>query len=836
MNDEPTRDRNSVVKSEVHEIAHARLIRENARLLAEVKHLRELQQQLLGSASWRLTRPLRAAKRIATRLFPLYKARRCELSVLPGRNTDVVNGECCIRGQSPYFVLEPKSGHYPEGWTELRAELGGESAHQFFLLYFSQNHGSEDSGFSIHDRAWVSLECGRVCGQLLRLPEGVKALRLDPFNAQGKFSLPRIELQELGSLQLATAIFRAQVHPFLRNPRGLWVKCVKAFRLFRRGGFAALRARLMSDSFTSNYHEWVRRYDTLTDKDLAASKEYAATLRYQPKISVVMPVYNPPLEFLTSAIESVQRQTYANWELCIADDASTNPSIRVALEKFAAQDRRIKLTFRHKNGHISAASNSALELATGEYVAFLDHDDELREHALVMVVDAINRNPSGKLFYSDEDKITEDGLRYNPYFKSGWNPELFRAQNYVCHLTTIPTELVRAAGGFRIGFEGAQDWDLFLRVTDSIADPASIIHIPHVLYHWRNFHGSTAQSTAHKPYVLEAQRKSVSEHLARKGFVGAKVEILTEISQLRVRYALPRILPLVSIIIPTKDRVEYLRRCVGTILDRTTYPAYELIIVDNGSSDVEALKYLDELRQHARVKILRDNRPFNYSRLNNDAVREARGELIAFLNNDLEVIVAEWLSEMVSHAVRPEVGAVGARLLYPNNLVQHAGIILGIGGVAGHNHKGRPASDPGYFNRLILPQNLSAVTAACLLMRRDVLTKVGPLDEDALAVAFNDVDLCLRIRSAGYLIVYTPYAELYHHESISRGLEDSPEKFKRFEREVGTMKERWTEVLNDDPYYNPNLSFITEDFSFAFPPRTRFPWKENANERASRAA
>jgi GT2 family glycosyltransferase len=386
----------------------------------------------------------------------------------------------------------------------------------------------------------------------------------------------------------------------------------------------------------------------------------------------------------------------------------------------------------------------------------------------------------------------------------------------------IETKLVREVGGFRRGFEGAQDWDLFLRVTERL-NHGEIKHLPFILYHWRAMSGSTAAGTLHKPYVLEAQKKAVSEHLTRRG-ISADVSILHDISQLRVSFNLPSNPPLVSIIIPTRDQVDFLGRCVDSILKKTIYPNYEIIIVDNNSEQQDTFTYFASVVRNQKVKVVRDERPFNFSALNNRAVDYCNGSVFAFVNNDIEVITPEWLGELVSYALRPEVGAVGARLLYPNGILQHGGVILGIGGIAGHNHKGRPRHDVGYFNRAILPQNLSAVTAACLVMRKEVFDEVGGFDEEHLAVAFNDVDLCLRIREHGYLNVYNPYAECYHHESVSRGYETTREKFNRFEGEIATMKKRWGTQLAADPYYNPNLTLLAEDFGFAYPPRVTKPW------------
>jgi len=436
----------------------------------------------------------------------------------------------------------------------------------------------------------------------------------------------------------------------------------------------------------------------------------------------------------------------------------------------------------------------------------------------------LNLHPDAQLLYSDEDKKTSTGIRVHPHFKSDWNPELLTQQNYVCHLLVIKKSAIDVAGGLRSEFDGAQDWDLILRVGEKLTEQ-QIRHIPHVLYHWTLIPSSTAQSTAAKPYVLEAQRKAVQEHFDRTD-QPAKASIWHSISHINVERRVAGAAPKVSLIILTRDKVNLLQQCVDTLLERTLYKNYEVVIVDNGSIEDDTFLYFKKIQRiHSNVCVVRDDRPFNFSALNNFGVNHCSGEVLGFLNNDLKFVQVEWLEKMVAHVVRKEVGAVGARLLFPNNLLQHGGVMLGIGGVAGHNHKGHPKEDPGYFNRAILSQNLSAVTGACMLMRREVFERVKGFDEE-LSVAFNDVDLCLRIRAAGFRVVYEPRAELYHYESASRGYETTPEKFERFEREIAAMKGRWQPVLTKDPYYNPNLTNLTENFALAFPPRERRAWSK----------
>lgn len=590
-----------------------------------------------------------------------------------------------------------------------------------------------------------------------------------------------------------------------------------AFYINRTNPEIAVRNTVMPEE--GSYDLWLAQFEPARQRQVKALVAASADFAFKPLISVVMPVYNVPEKWLRRAIQSVIAQHYSNWELCIADDCSTEPHVRELLEEYSALDARIKVVFRDKNGHISACSNSALEIAKGEYTAFLDHDDELTQDALLWVVERINRNPEATLIYSDEDKIGVKNERRDPYFKPDWNYDLLLSQNYVCHLGVYRTDLLREIGGFREGFEGAQDYDLVLRFSERIV-PAQICHIPRVLYHWRAIPGSTAnlkQEIAAKPYALDAAIRALQEHLERRGIPAEVIEDAVLRGSYRVSYALPAEHPLVSLIILTRNGLKLLRQCVESVVAKTTYKPYEILIVDNGSDDPETLAYMAELQERKVARILRDDSPFNFSALNNRAVREAKGSVLALLNNDIEVISPDWLGEMVSHALRPDVGAVGARLWYPDDTLQHGGVIL-VGGVAGHAHKHLALGRVGYCRRAALIQNFSAVTAACLVLRKDVYEEVHGLDE-SLQVAFNDVDFCLRIRAAGYRNLWTPYAELYHHESATRGYEDTPEKKARFEGEIRTMRARWAELLDNDPAYNPNLAFYREDFTLSFPPR-----------------
>ncbi len=590
-------------------------------------------------------------------------------------------------------------------------------------------------------------------------------------------------------------------------PDGRWV------RIHERTLQTSSQPRAVRD-----YAAWVETFGRLTPEKAAALRARLAALpaAKRPLLSVLMPVYNPPERWLARAIDSVREQVYENWELCLADDASTAPHVRPLLERYAAADPRIRVVFRTENGHISHASNSALDLARGEFVALLDHDDEIAPDALAEVTLLLVAQPDADIVYTDEDKIDEDGRRYTPYFKPDYLPDLLTGQNCLSHLSVYRTALVRAVGGFRPGYEGSQDWDLALRVVDRTT-PDRVRHIPKVLYHWRAVSGSTAREVSEKDYSLDAARRALLDHFARRGI---EVEVRpVPGSHWQIVHPLPAPHPLVSIIIPTHNAAALLRTCVASIFARTDYAPYEILIVNNRSDDPETLAFFAELTPESNVRVIDYDAPFNFSALNNFAVRHARGEVVCLLNNDIEVITGRWLDELVSHALRPEIGAVGAMLYYPNLTVQHAGVVLGLGGVANHAFINHAHGTDGQMNRARLVQNYSAVTAACLAIRRTVFEQVGGFNETDLPIAFNDIDFCLRVRAAGYRNLWTPFAELIHYESASRGKEDTPEKQARFDREAAYMRRTWGEQLDHDPAYNLNLALNVEGWDLAWPPR-----------------
>jgi GT2 family glycosyltransferase/SAM-dependent methyltransferase len=515
----------------------------------------------------------------------------------------------------------------------------------------------------------------------------------------------------------------------------------------------------------------------------------------------------------------VLAQLYAHWELCIADDASTVPHVKDILDEYAQRDRRIKVISRPTNGGISVCTNTALEMATGDWIALMDHDDTIAEDALYLIADEIDRHPEAAVIYSDEDHIDERGRRSSPYFKPDWDYDLLLGQNVISHLGAYRSDLVKEVGGFREGYEGSQDWDFVLRIVEA-AKHAAVRHVPFVLYHWRQT--ASAFSSVSLAKAVDSAQRAVTEHLERTG-QRATASPEGHSSYLKVRRALPPTLPLVSVVVPTKDRYELLSTCVDGLLNRTDYEPLELVIVDNGSTERAACEFLEDVQADPRVKVVRDPQSFNFSRLVNRGVGESSGEVCVLLNNDVDVIDAGWLREMVSHAVRTDVGVVGAKLYYANDTVQHAGVILGLGGIAGHAHNGVPRTSPGYFGNLNLVRTVSAVTAACWAIRREVYDQVGGLNETDLTVAFNDVDFCLRVRGAGYRIIWTPHAELYHYESQSRGYETTPEKAARFSAECAYMRGKWQGLLTDDPFYSPNLS-LGVSYDLAHAPRTERRW------------
>ena len=590
----------------------------------------------------------------------------------------------------------------------------------------------------------------------------------------------------------------------------LWIKAKKGFKYMAKNGISHTiqRAKIEKLRNQASYPNWLARNEVL---DIEAMTQEIATFHYQPKISIAMPVYNVEEKWLRLCIDSILNQVYTNWELCMADDASTDPNVKKILTEYQQLDERIRVVFREQNGHISEATNSALAIATGEFVALLDNDDELAINAFYEVVKVLNENPELDLIYSDEDKIDMDGNRSDPAFKPDWSPDLLLGTNYISHLGVYRRSILEEIGGFRKGYEGSQDYDLVLRLTEKTTKER-IKHIPKVLYYWRMLPTSTAVDQGSKGYAFEAGLRAVQDALVRRGINGHATHGAAN-GLYDVYYDIKSD-KLVSIIIPTKNGYKDVQRCVSSIIEKTTYQNYEIIMADNGSTDPKMHELYAEFEQQlpGRFFVESIDIPFNFSTINNRAVKKAHGEYLLFLNNDTEVITENWLTLMVSFAQQERIGCVGAKLLYPNNTVQHAGVILGLGGVAGHGHYGYPHGDLGYFGRLAINVNYSAVTAACLLMKKADFDAVGGFEE-AFTVAFNDVDLCLKVQALGRDNVWLHEAELYHFESQTRGYDDKGKKKKRFEQEKVMMEEKWGPLIENDPFYNPNLTRDIPNFS-----------------------
>ncbi len=572
-----------------------------------------------------------------------------------------------------------------------------------------------------------------------------------------------------------------------------------------------------------SYREWAQLYDTISPTDRDMIGKHLAALSHAPLISVVMPVYNTPDALLREAFDCVRAQLYPNWELCVADDASTLPTVQSTLQNYAALDSRIKITRRETNGNISLASNSALELSSGEFVALMDHDDILPEHALYEVVALLNEHPDADVIYSDEDKVSDDGKRMLPYFKTDWNPELFLGHNMISHLGVYRRTLLEMIGGFRHGFEGSQDYDLALRAT-AATTAARIHHIPAVLYHWRQSKGARSFSESQLDRCIAAARRAKRDFLAARKERAVVVQNPSIPFWEEIRRTVPDPAPLVTIVVLAKNQAKPLKRCVDGLLNRTNYPNFEIIIIDGNSPDAKMRALLDLYRRDDRVQIIPYEGEFNYSDMNNKAVASARGDIIALVSSDIDIKEPDWLAEMVSLAALPENGVVGGKLLHPNGRIQHGGVILGLRGVVGHAFANTKGHEKGYFGRLVMASNISAVTAACLVVRKSVFEEVGGLNAIDLAAALSDVDLCLKAMSKGYRNVWTPRALFLYHESNSADQAASGQAPARFDRENAYMRRVWGELLDNDPYFNPNLSLRSHDYDLAFPPRRVKPW------------
>lgn len=597
----------------------------------------------------------------------------------------------------------------------------------------------------------------------------------------------------------------------------------KAYRSLRKHGFHDVKSKIRElfhrERAEADYRRWIEIYDTLTDSDRKAILGRIEQLAHKPLISIILPVYEVEEVWLRRALESVRDQIYPLWELCIADDNSRSPHVRRVLEEYARSDTRVKLVLRERNGHISAASNTALQVATGEFIALLDHDDELAEHALYLIAEEIDAYPEVVLIYSDEDKLTPEGERSSPFFKPHWSLDRLYSLNAVSHLGVYRTSIVREIGGFREGYEGSQDYDLALRVIEQIPED-HIRHIPHALYHWRQLEGSVAFDVRAKEFAHEAAQNAIRSHLNRLGVEATVTD--GYLYSHRVIYPLSHP-PKVSLVIAVTDLEFSPERLIGSLLDQTNYTPVQLLVVHHGNESIKVLQS-EQTVTDRRVELLSYNGPTNLAALLNFAVNHATGDVIGCLG-PVRVVSPEWLTEMVSHAMRPSIGAVGAKIYGPDGSIQHAGVVLGINGTAGYAYRNLPQNRGEETIGTQVIQNYSAISGDCLVCRKEVFNEIGGFDAVHFPTSYYDIDFCLRLRRRGYQILWTPYAELCYLESAPCLIDSDRVDSDQLMRERSYLKSKWSDLIKDDPYYNPNLTLEREDFSVAVPPRATVPWK-----------
>jgi len=750
-------------------------------------------------------------RRLTPRLKPLLKPANDIQEQLVARD-----GTWTSIGADPQFTCRFPLLELHTGWYLISVEIDCAGAFDVAKIYTDD----DGSGYTESSAISIPYRSGVVAKRFVKFSRKMQKMRFDPQSVAGEFTVKQFsftpvtfQFAEGRMIQRLTRWSASYLDTDVDESR----KILKREAKDKKTTYENVLLRHYSSLFVApieshGYQDWIESIESC-NLPVAADIEQINAIQDKPFFSVIVPTFNTDSDLLQKTIDSVKSQLYTHWELCISDDASDIPETFKCIKKNTSADARIRFVTQDSQVGISQNTNAALKLATGDYCVFLDHDDLLAPHALYELASVCISHPEMKLIYSDEDKISESGDRVDPHFKPDWNPDLLESQNYICHLTVIRSDVIADSGMLRSGYDGAQDHDLLLRVSSNLQDH-EVFHIPQILYHWRMAENSTAFSAEAKQYTTDSGIRAVTDYLEKRG-EKAVVRAGRYPNTYRVLRELPVDPPLVSIIIPTRDRVDILSQCIDSVRTLTTYPNYEIIVVDNCSEKEETIEYLLGMEKNGHIRTLRYEGDFNYSAINNYAVREARGSVLTLMNNDIEVISPDWLSEMVSNAIRPAIGCVGAKLLYKNKMIQHAGVILGIGGVAGHAHKHFDSESAGYFSRLHLTQNMSAVTAACLTVERRIYNAAGGLNETDLKIAFNDVDFCLGVRALGYRNLWTPYAVLYHHESLSRGQEDTGEKQRRFTSEARFMQKKWGKFLMSDPAYNRNLTRSREDFSLA---------------------
>lgn len=691
-------------------------------------------------------------------------------------------------------VLKETTDSYQEQLKELKESTDEIIRSQQDRL---SDYALEASQFSRERARWKKMKAqlDKMSKEVSRLRDIEVAYHATRISFAWKITKPLRVLMDI--IKIVLRKFKTAVRLFGKGIKSLFKDGFRAtWHKVRHRGVALYQFReFMKQTKVSN-EELDRQRRAVFNKDIT--------------ISIVVPLYNTPEDFLSELIESVQGQTYPKWTLCFADGSDAeHDKVSSIVAKYQKEDSRILYKRLTENKGIAGNSNEALSMATGEYIALLDHDDILPPNALYECMRVIEEQ-GADFIYTDEMVFAEN--IDNPTFvhlKPDFSIDMLRSQNYICHLSVFSSELQKKVGGFSENHNGSQDYDLILRLTEQAKN---IVHIPKVLYYWRNHAGSVASDVSVKPYCMESAKLAISDHLERMNLEGEVVDSKI-LSTYKINYAIKGE-PLISILIPSKDHTDDLELCISSILERSDYYNYEIIVIENNSVDLQTFDYYESLKKRdSRIRVINWDGSFNYSAINNFGATHALGEYYLLLNNDVEILSPRWLHEMLMFAQRSDVGAVGAMLYYPDDTIQHAGVVVGLGGGAGHSHKGYPRGSVGYVHRLTIAQNYSACTAACLMVKKEAWDKVGGLDEK-FVVAFNDVDFCLRLREAGYLIVFTPYAELYHYESKSRGYETTPEKKARFAREKQMLQSRWKKIMEEgDPFYNPNLTIDYEDFS-----------------------
>ena len=719
--------------------------------------------------------------------------RKLEFTMLPCLDIKPSSGNYAWQsvGNDPAFMLK-RRGAAPKGWYMLSARVSSNSARLSGKLYV--NYGD---GMSEATAIKVPLKNGALVKKVCYFPAPVKSLRFDPAIEPCEFDVEIFEFSRMSS-GFARKLIQKKIAAHLGEQN--------AQQLTDEQLLAKYELCFQSNYPVLSYSQWLKRYEekhfnqTVIDEKLNG-------LKNKPKFTLLLPVHSGSKSPMSVLFESVARQSYQNYELLVIYQEQVKDLVMAAKPILEQSSISYKFLNSGEGNDLAEYLNSGSKHAKGQYITILDASDQMAEHALLFLAEAIDTSENARILYTDEDHINAWGERSEPDFKSGWNPDLFYAQDYISTFVTFDKKFLNSISGFKSGLGRNAVYDAILRASTDIGS-SQIVRVPHILNH-----KTISASEQGGDQSINDSGLKIRQAFFYQKEAAAEVSYQGNSETYRIKWPVPASAPLVSLLIPTRDGYEILKQCIDSILQKTTYSNYEILILDNQSQCPETLEYLKSFEEHESVRVLHFDQPFNYSAINNFGVENARGSIIGLINNDIEVISEEWLTEMVSQAVRQDIGCVGAKLYYANDTIQHAGVICGLGGVAGHSHKHYKRTDSGYRNRLNCVQSLSAVTAAVLLLRKEVYEAVGGLDEQNLVVALNDVDLCLKVRETGYRNLWTPYAELYHHESISRGLDDTPEKKARFISEHTFMREKWQGKLQPDPYYNPNLTQVREDFS-----------------------